>query len=118
MSERTSEREAARTRARRVLVALGILALFAGAVRFYTRSISEHYAYDVVAPPVDLNAAQYDELIGLPGIGDALARRILDERTRAGPFVSGDQLEERVEGIGREKLRWLLQYAVVSAPGE
>jgi competence protein ComEA len=51
------------------------------------------------AGPLDLNAAGVAELDALPGIGPVLAQRIVDHRTREGPFTSVDQLDD-VPGIG------------------
>jgi competence protein ComEA len=48
---------------------------------------------------VDLNAATAADLDALPGIGPVLAQRIVDHRTRNGPFRSVDQLDD-VPGIG------------------
>ena len=48
---------------------------------------------------VDLNAAGAADLDALPGIGPVLAQRIVDYRTRNGPFTSVDQLDD-VPGIG------------------
>jgi competence ComEA-like helix-hairpin-helix protein len=48
---------------------------------------------------VDLNTATEAELAGLPGIGPALARRIVLSRQRDGRFGSVQELE-RVSGIG------------------
>lgn len=48
---------------------------------------------------VDLNTAGVAELDGLPGIGPVLAQRIVDHRTREGPFTNVDQLDD-VPGIG------------------
>lgn len=48
---------------------------------------------------VDLNAATAEDLDALPGIGPVLAQRIVDHRTRHGPFRSVDQLDD-VPGIG------------------
>ncbi len=52
---------------------------------------------------LDLNAATASELDALPGVGPVTAQRIVDHRTRKGPFASVDQLRE-VEGIGDSKL--------------
>ncbi len=49
--------------------------------------------------PVDLNTAGVAELDALPGIGPVLAQRIVDHRTRQGPFRSVEELDD-VPGIG------------------
>ena len=46
-----------------------------------------------------LNTATAAELDGLPGIGPVLAQRIVDHRSRHGPFTAVDQLDD-VPGIG------------------
>jgi competence protein ComEA len=60
--------------------------------------------------PVDLNAASPEQLDTLPGIGPALAARIVAYRDEHGPFTEVEQLN-KVKGIGArtlEKLRPLL----------
>lgn len=49
--------------------------------------------------PVNINTADLEALIALPGIGPALARRIIAYREQHGPFTSVDQLID-VQGIG------------------
>ncbi len=58
-------------------------------------------AADEAAAPaaVDVNHADAGALEALPGIGPALARRILESRQRDGPFRTPDDLL-RVRGIG------------------
>jgi competence ComEA-like helix-hairpin-helix protein len=53
--------------------------------------------------PVDLNRASSKELHTLPGIGPALADRILESRMKDGPFRASDDLL-RVPGIGPSTL--------------
>lgn len=55
---------------------------------------------------VDVNAAGETELAQLPGIGPALARRIVDHRASAGPFRAADDLLD-VPGIGPATLEAL-----------
>ena len=54
------------------------------------------------AGPVNINTAGLAQLQTLPGIGPALAQRILDYRTQHGPFRSADDLQN-VSGIGPSK---------------
>jgi competence protein ComEA len=72
---------------------------------------------------VDLNEADWPELVQLPGIGETLARRIVDSRRREGPFVDHDDLQ-RVRGIGpktldrvRGYLRPMPERATIAADG-
>ncbi len=65
------------------------------------------------ATGLDLNAASKAELEMLPGVGPALADRIIAERDANGPFKSIDDLD-RVKGIGPktlERLRGMLRVA-------
>jgi competence protein ComEA len=52
---------------------------------------------------VDINSAEWPELSQLPGIGEALARRIVQSREQEGPFVDQQELR-RVRGIGPRTL--------------
>ena len=66
---------------------------------------------------VDLNTAGVDELTTLPGIGERLAKRIVDYRTEHGPFESLEALME-VSGIGEKKLEELRDYVTVAGERE
>lgn len=52
---------------------------------------------------IDLNRAGEQDLETLPGIGPTLARRIVGDRLKNGPFASVADLE-RVSGIGPAKV--------------
>jgi competence protein ComEA len=100
------------------LVAIAIGALSA-------RHRSEYPAESpvVVTPPalqgpLELNHADVAALEALPRIGPSLARRIVEDRERNGPFHAVEELE-RVHGIGPatvETLRPLITIDAASSP--
>ncbi len=67
------------------------------------------------APPlsarfeVDINTADWPELMQLPGIGQTLAQRIVQSRQTDGPFAGQDDLR-RVHGIGQKTLERIRPY--------
>lgn len=66
---------------------------------------------------LDPNHAPVDELVRLSGVGPALARRIVEERERNGPFRAVPDLA-RVPGIGEKTLRRLAPHlALPPGPG-
>jgi competence protein ComEA len=71
-------------------------------------------AADRDIPALDLNRATKAELRLIPGIGDALAQRIVDQRERNGPFKSVDELRQ-VSGIGPKTLERLRPRLFVTA---
>lgn len=54
-------------------------------------------------PPVNLNRASAEELARLPGVSGSLARRIVADRERSGPFASPGAVR-RVPGLGPRTL--------------
>lgn len=61
---------------------------------------------------VNINTADASTLESLPGIGPALAQRIVEYRTANGPFASPGDLVN-VPGIGEKKLAQLRDYICV-----
>lgn len=57
--------------------------------------------------PLNINTASAEELTSLPGIGPALAKRILSYREQLGTFSRPEELLN-VEGIGQGKLEAIL----------
>lgn len=70
-----------------------------GAVAVETEHQVSDDALGPVWEPVDINTADAETLDTLPGIGPALAERIIAYREEHGPFKSGEELME-VKGIG------------------
>ena len=64
--------------------------------------------------PIDVNTADEEGLQKLPGIGPALAERIIEDRTANGPYATLDELT-RVSGIGVKTVESLRPYAVVGS---
>ncbi|MHB1297765.1 MAG: ComEA family DNA-binding protein [Gemmatimonadaceae bacterium] len=64
---------------------------------------------------VDMDRATVDELDRLPGIGPALAERIVADRTARGPFGSIDGLQ-RVKGVGPALAARMQPYVTFSLP--
>lgn len=61
---------------------------------------------------ININTANVEELTLLPGIGPALAQRIIDYREENGPFSSCSQLKN-VKGIGQITYEGLRDYIVL-----
>lgn len=66
---------------------------------------------------INVNTASSAELELLPGIGAAMAERIIEERTLRGRFQRVEDLA-RVRGIGPKTLGRLRPHVVVKDPGE
>lgn len=69
-------------------------------------------AVSAVQFPINLNTATAAQLEALPGIGPALAQRIVEYRQMHGRFQSVDELLE-VRGIGPKRLENIRPYVVV-----
>jgi len=69
----------------------------------------DHVEPGAIAFTVDINEADWPELTVLPGIGETLAKRIVENRQQNGPFRDFDDLR-RVPGIGPRTLDRLTPY--------
>lgn len=67
--------------------------------------------------PLDLNRARREELERLPGVGPALAQRILDHRQKNGDFKTVSELL-LVPGIGPKKLAEIKGRVYISEQGQ
>ena len=87
----------------------------------YTIRTQERAAQETVVPestlPVNINTATAEELDVLPGIGPALAERIIAYREAHGPFAAPEDLLE-VKGIGEAVLDGLRDQIVLEDTAE
>lgn len=105
---RRADQAAVATLVLAALVAMGAYWIVQGGHR------GELIEIDRVAPlsaqyHIDINRAEWAEFAELPDIGQTLARRIVESRTKGGPFVDHDDLR-RVEGIGPITLERIRPY--------
>lgn len=77
--------------------------------------LEQPHARGTVAFQVDVNSAGVAELRLLPGVGETLARRIIDSRQNDGPYLSPNDLR-RVRGIGPRTLERIQPYLLPIPP--
>ncbi len=63
--------------------------------------------------PLDVNTASAADLQSVPGIGKALAQRIVEFREKNGPFAQVDDLV-KIRGIGEKSIVRLKPYLTVA----
>ncbi len=79
--------------------------IVAGNVSSRQHNVAEDFGENTLLR-IDLNSAQSRELALLPGVGPVLAKRIVENRNRLGPFRTVDDLS-RVHGIGPKTIERL-----------
>ena len=61
---------------------------------------------------VDINRAEYQEISGLPGISDPVAKAVVEERKRRGAFRRPEDLLA-VRGIKEKRLKKILPFIAI-----
>jgi competence protein ComEA len=103
-----------RNAARTFALALGLVALLAGASSALAADTAAS-APTPVKKVVNVNTASTDELARLPRVGPSLAGKIVAHRDQNGPFKRAEDLME-VKGIGEKMFASLKPYVSVSGP--
>jgi competence protein ComEA len=68
--------------------------------------------------PLDLNQASAADLEAIPGLGPALAKRIVEYRQAHGPFKEINDLGEKILGFGKKKVKQIKPFLMVSETKE
>jgi competence protein ComEA len=76
---------------------------------------THRHAHEPPRGAVDVNAAGADDLAAVPGVGRAVAARIVEMRERVGPFDSLDELLD-VAGMTDERLERARPYLALGNP--
>lgn len=101
----------------RLLLILAIALFAAGAVVPVMRPMDRDSVGDVQSGYlVNINTVESPTLTLLPGVGPALAQRIVDHRQQIGDFESIDELKD-VRGIGEVITERLRPFATVGQGG-
>ena len=101
---------------KRVLIFI-IFVLLIGSLAGYFRPQEKKAAENVISLPISINAAEKEELTLLPGIGDVIAKRILDYRIQNNGFKSKEEIM-KIKGIGQVKFEKIKDKIRVENPEE
>lgn len=114
---------ASRRRVDLVLLLMGILVIVPSLVRLASEPELPRRTFPIrdeadrllAGQRMDLNAADEEALMLIPGVGPATAKRIVEDRAKRGDYERVEQIE-RVKGIGPKK-RAVIQRFVEVAGG-
>ncbi|MFA5059495.1 MAG: helix-hairpin-helix domain-containing protein [Candidatus Omnitrophota bacterium] len=107
------------TKQERLVLVLFIFILLLGSLLSYLFKTNPRFACaveildtDRIYYKTDINQAAHDELIAIPGIGPATAKRILSYRQEHGPFRSLEELRS-IKGISLQNYQKIVQFLKV-----
>jgi len=69
------------------------------------------------AAKININTATVEELVSLPGVGDSVAKSIVEHREKNGGFKTTDDLKE-VKGIGEKKFEKIKDMVTVGGSSQ
>jgi competence ComEA-like helix-hairpin-helix protein len=90
-----------------------LMLLLAGVHWLWLADPAAHLAAAEAQWRIDLNHAPASDLVLLPGIGPALAERIVEDRRRQGPYVVLEDLN-RVTGLGPATIQKMQPWVTLS----
>ena len=100
---------------RKVFIFLSVIFLLGVGVNFIVKSFtpgkSPAYFSDKIGR-INLNTADRDLLMEIPGIGEKLSQRILESRKARGNFSSIDELKA-IKGISEAKFMKIRDYLIL-----
>lgn len=89
------------------------ISLIVGAtLKFYRQFNTGNSKIKTSIRKININEADLQDLVSIPGIGVKTAKAIIEYRHKHGPFVSIDEIKN-VKGIGEKKFSRIKDYIVV-----
>ena len=95
---------------KKTILILCFIFLLAGLLRlvnFTDNFLPEYNEQKIII--VNINSAEIDKLVELPGIGPKTAEKIIEYRSKYGLFLSIDDLEN-VKGLGPKKIENIKEF--------
>lgn len=100
---------------RQVILFLVFISLIGLGINFLTKHFSRIRVVGYISQEsgrINLNQADKQTLVDIPGIGEKLAQRIIDYRKQNGKFSYIDELNN-IKGIGKSKYEAIKDYFVI-----
>ena len=107
------------TQERKVVIFILCLLIFGIGADFLKKKISKQNfvnyeeLQDKLIKKVDINKTTFSELRTIPGMGEKLAKRIIDYRSSHGGFKDVEELKQ-IKGIKDKKLERIRKYIILS----
>ena len=97
---------------KRIILYLTISLIVGATLKFYGHFNAGNYEVKTSMRKININEADLQDLVSIPGIGVKTARAIIEYRHKHGPFASIDEIKN-VKGIGEKKFGRIKDYIVV-----
>ena len=101
---------------RRVIIFI-IVVLLVGSLAGFIHHEPKEKTEIFTSFPVNINSAKTEDLILLPGIGDVIAKRIVEYRVKNKSFKTKEEIM-RIKGIGKAKFEKIKDKICIEKPEE